>query len=258
MTRKAFRDEKLDTLNSWQETLFHRILVACDDDGKLNADPTFLKKTLFPLKSTIRMTQIENAITTLASQKLIALEKDPHGHPISLTVTSQCVIRTNDSESASEGRRGGAGGTTGTTDNLINYLNQRGNEGNEGYEDELGDKPSWDTGDTESLDITEQEAETYRQNFAAVEAQARDFGLTTSIGAMQKAMELVSEYGLDFVLKAIAECIDVPYWRYVKAVLKAAKERGGSPGDAKKTEEKPNKWFNEEEFDPSIFEKWGK
>ena len=261
LDKTAFRDERIDRLNSWQEALFHRILVACGEDGRLNADPSFIRSTLFPLKSDLRIAQVANALVTLDSVGLIALEKDIHGHPTSLTVSRDLTLMSDNENFSREGRRGGAGGTTGTTDNLINYLNQRGNEGNEGYEtrkDELGDKPSWDTWDTESLDITEQEAETYRQNFAAVEAQARDFGLTTSIGAMQKAMELVSEYGLDFVLKAIAECIDVPYWRYVKAVLKAAKERGGSPGDAKKTEEKPNKWFNEEEFDPSIFEKCGK
>lgn len=256
LDKTAFRDERIDRLNSWQETLFHRIVIACGEDGRLNADPSFIRSTLFPLKSDLRIAQVANALVTLDSVGLIVLEKDIHGHPTSLTVSRDLILMPDSENFSREGRRGGAGGTTGTTDYLINYSTNGENEGYEARKDELGDKPSWDTGDTESLDITEQEAETYRQNFAAVEAQARDFGLTTSIGAMQKAMELVSEYGLDFVLKAIAECIDVPYWRYVKAVLKAAKERGGSPGDAKKTEEKPNKWFTEEDYDPDLLKKW--
>lgn len=88
------------------------------------------------------------------------------------------------------------------------------------------------------MDVTQEEAETYRRNWQAIEDQARKFGLSTSTGALEMAAELANEYSLDWVLKAIAECVDVPYWRYVKAVLKASKERDSAPGAAKKKSSK--------------------
>lgn len=238
MTTEAFKDKRLNDLNSWQETFFHRILIACDDDGRLNADPSFIKTALFPLKTDLRVSQVANALTTLNSVGLITLEKDNQGHPTSLTVSRDLTTRTHEREIfPADGRRGGAGGTTGRYLN-INKLNDEGNEGYETRKDELGDKPSWENEDADNLDVTQEEAETYRRNWQAIEDQARKFGLSTSTGALEMAAELANEYSLDWVLKAIAECVDVPYWRYVKAVLKASKERDSAPGVAKKKSSK--------------------
>ena len=259
MTTEAFKDKRLNDLNSWQETFFHRILIACDDDGRLNADPSFIKTALFPLKTDLRVSQVANALTTLNSVGLIALEKDSQGHPSSLTVSRDLTTRTHESEIFSaDGRRGGAGGTMGRYLN-INKLNDDGNEGYETRKDELGDKPSWENEDTDNLGVTQDEAETYRRNWEALEDQARKFGLSTSTGALEMAAEMANEYSLGWVLKAIAECVDVPHWRYVKAVLKASKERGSAPGAAKKNSGKKSKWFADRdiEAEKKAAERWG-
>lgn len=252
MTRKAFRDERIDRLNSWQEAMFHRILIACNDDGTLNADPAYIRLTLFPLKSDLRIAQVANALTTLDSVGLIALDKDAHGHPTKLTVSRDLILMTD--KPSTSGRGGGCGGG----DGYINNLNNQGeNEGYEARKDELGDKPSWDTGDTESLDVTQEEADSYREAFEAVEEAARKSGMNCSQNALDYAMGLVKEYGLDDVLKAVRQSFDTPKWRYVGGILRIARERGEAVDAPKKPSK--SKWFADRdiEAEKKAAEKWG-
>ena len=234
MTTKAFLDERIAKLNLWQEVMLHRILIACDENGTLNADPTFIRDTLFPLKTDLRLAQVTNALVTLNSVGLIALEKNEHGTPTLLTVISD-QERTLESKALLEKGRGEHKGV-GIN---INNINKHGE--NEGNEDEI-----------EGTDITQTEVDTYRESFDAIEEQARKFGLNTSTGALEMAMELVAEYGLEWVLKAISLSVDTPKWTYVKGILKSAKERGGIEKKKRK-----GKWFSNDDFDPSALEKWG-
>lgn len=230
ITTEAFKDNRLNVLNSWQETFFHRILIACDDDGRLNADPSFIKTALFPLKTDLRVSQVANALTTLNSVGLIALEKDNQGHPTSLTVSRDLTTRTHESASPVGGGRGyGDGG------GYINNLNNQGeNEGYEARKDELGDKPSWGNEDTDNLDVTQEEADGYREAFEAIEEAARKSGMNCSQNALDYAMGLVREYGLDSVIKAINQSFDTPKWKYVAGILRIARERGEAVDAPKK------------------------
>ena len=256
MTTEAFKDKRLNDLNSWQETFFHRILIACDDDGRLNADPSFIKTALFPLKTDLRVSQVANALTTLNSVGLITLEKDNQGHPTSLTVSRDLTTRTHESASLIGGGRGcGDGGGY-----LINYINPKGNDGYETRKDKLGDKPSWENEDTDNLVVTQEEADSYRKAFEAVEESARNSGLLCSQNALDYAMDLVREYGLDSVVKAINQSFDTPKWKYVAGILRIARERGEAVDAPKKTEKKASKWYSSEtaaEAEKRAAEKWG-
>ena len=64
--------EEIDRLSAFQETFFYRLIVTCDDYGRMDARPKILASKLFPLKD-IRTAQIEDALRALTSAELVIL-----------------------------------------------------------------------------------------------------------------------------------------------------------------------------------------
>ena len=64
--------ENVDQLTAFQETVFYRLIVTCDDYGRMDARPKLLSSKLFPLKD-IRAAQIEDALRALTSAELVTL-----------------------------------------------------------------------------------------------------------------------------------------------------------------------------------------
>ena len=64
--------EEIDGLNAFQETFFYRLIVNCDDFGRMDARPKILASRLFPLRE-IRASQIGDALNALVAAKLIIL-----------------------------------------------------------------------------------------------------------------------------------------------------------------------------------------
>lgn len=64
--------EEINRLSSFQEVFFYRLIVHCDDYGRMDARPKILASLLFPLKD-VRAAQIEDAIRALTSAELVVL-----------------------------------------------------------------------------------------------------------------------------------------------------------------------------------------
>ena len=64
--------EEIDQLSPFQEIMFYRLIVNCDDYGRADARAKVLKSKLFPLRD-VRVDQIETALNALASAKLVIL-----------------------------------------------------------------------------------------------------------------------------------------------------------------------------------------
>lgn len=64
--------ENIDALSAFVETVFYRLIVNCDDYGRLDARPKLLASKLYPLRD-MQTEQIENALRELASAELIHL-----------------------------------------------------------------------------------------------------------------------------------------------------------------------------------------
>ena len=64
--------DSIDQLSAFEETFFYRLIVNCDDFGRMDARPKILASKLFPLKD-IRTTQIESALRALTSAELVIL-----------------------------------------------------------------------------------------------------------------------------------------------------------------------------------------
>jgi len=64
--------ENIDELSSFHEVVFYRLIVNCDDYGRMDARPKILASRLFPLKE-IRAKQMEDALRALTSADLVTL-----------------------------------------------------------------------------------------------------------------------------------------------------------------------------------------
>ena len=72
--------------------------------------------------------------------------------------------------------------------------------------------------------ISDSEVDQYIKEDQEIEEAALSIGLTVSSGAMEKARDLVFRYGLDNVLNAIRDSVDVPRWSYVEGILRKRKK----------------------------------
>ena len=64
--------DNIDKLSAFHETVFYRLIVNCDDYGRMDARPKILASRLFPLKD-IRVNQMEDALRALSSAELVTL-----------------------------------------------------------------------------------------------------------------------------------------------------------------------------------------
>ena len=64
--------DSIDQLSAFEETVFYRLIVNCDDFGRFDGRPKIIASKLFPLKD-IRTNQIESALRALTSAELVIL-----------------------------------------------------------------------------------------------------------------------------------------------------------------------------------------
>ena len=65
--------EDIDGLSWFCEVFWYRLIVNCDDFGRIDARPAILKSKLFPLKDSVTKKNVEDAVTALSSAGLIFL-----------------------------------------------------------------------------------------------------------------------------------------------------------------------------------------
>ena len=75
--------DSVDQLSWFEEVLFYRLIVNCDDFGRFDGRTAVIKNRLFPLKDNLTIKSVETAINKLASAGLVALyvfEGKPYLH----------------------------------------------------------------------------------------------------------------------------------------------------------------------------------
>lgn len=65
--------DSVDGLSWFEEVLFYRLIVSCDDYGRFDGRPAIIKNRLFPLKENLTIKAVSSAINTLARTGLVAL-----------------------------------------------------------------------------------------------------------------------------------------------------------------------------------------
>lgn len=65
--------ESIDALNWFEEVLFYRLIVNCDDFGRFDGRVPVIKNRLFPLKDNVTAKAVKDGINKLASAGLVRL-----------------------------------------------------------------------------------------------------------------------------------------------------------------------------------------
>ena len=65
--------DSIDSLSWFEEVLFYRLIVNCDDHGRFDGRTAVIKNRLFPLKDTLTTKAVGEAINKLASAGLVVL-----------------------------------------------------------------------------------------------------------------------------------------------------------------------------------------
>lgn len=77
--RESIRtSESINQLTAFEETFFYRMMVSCDDQGYMVANPKALANICFPLKD-VRESQIKDALRALSSAELVSFFKQEDG-----------------------------------------------------------------------------------------------------------------------------------------------------------------------------------
>ena len=72
--------DSVDSLNWFEEVLFYRLIVSCDDFGRYDGRPAIIKNRLFPLKELLTIQDVANALSSLENAHLIEMY-DHDGRP---------------------------------------------------------------------------------------------------------------------------------------------------------------------------------
>lgn len=65
--------ESINQLTWFEEVLFYRLIVNCDDYGRFYANPAIIRGKLFPLKDRITLKEVENALSKLADIGIVRM-----------------------------------------------------------------------------------------------------------------------------------------------------------------------------------------
>lgn len=65
--------DSVDSLSWFEEVLFYRLIVNCDDYGRFDGRPAIIKNRLFPLKESLTAKAISKAVNTLVIAGLVVL-----------------------------------------------------------------------------------------------------------------------------------------------------------------------------------------
>lgn len=87
MPNRLLRDgittsDRINALSSDEEVFFYRLLVVCDDYGRMDARPAILKAQCFPLKDSMTGAKIEALLAGLADKRLVVRYQTADGAPL--------------------------------------------------------------------------------------------------------------------------------------------------------------------------------
>lgn len=216
--------DSLDKLNSFQENVFYRLIVNCDDFGRMDARPKVLASRLYPLKD-IRAEQIETALQALSSAGLVILYQ-VDGKPF-------VQMKTWERHQQIRAKKSKYPAPESQTQKKIQKsdinCNQMKSDDNECTRNPIQSNPivfvTREREDDEFDDLMKNAA---KNDLVYQAAEGIALSGTTSL---QNADRLIADYSADWVLEAIKRASlgpkDVWSWRYIEAILCKWKQAGG-------------------------------
>ena len=212
--------DTLDKLTAFQETVFYRLIVQCDDFGRTDARPKILAAKLFPLKD-VRVDQIKEALLALSSAELVILYQ-VDGKPFLQMKTWERHQQIRAKKSKYPSPDGSF-----TASDII--CNQMISDDSKCPRNPIQSNPiavvtraCEDDGNDELV----KNADQLNKVFDAAAA----IGLTKGVD-LEKANLLAADYTAEWVLEAIRRASNGPKdawcWRYIEGILRSWKKNGG-------------------------------
>lgn len=221
--------ENVDELTAFQETFFYRMIVNCDDFGRMDARPKVLAARLFPLKN-ISAEQVQDSLHALHDAKLIFLyEVDGKPYLQMRTWNNHQQVRAKRSKypSPAEGTK--------PKENICKQLISNDskfprNPIQSNTESNTTTNTETNTGESQSLsnDSDEDLMIIAREQSDVLDA-AEDAGFQKNNATREKLIALYADYGKDTMLKGISACVDQGKITiaYLKGCLRSLKEESG-------------------------------
>lgn len=216
--------DSIDKLSAFQETMFYRMIVNCDDYGRMDARPKVLASKLFPLKD-IRLAQIEDALRALTSAELVTLYK-VGGKPFlqMLTWDKHQQIR------AKKPKYPGAE----TSDSICNHpkssdckCSRNPIQSESEYNPNPNPKESA-CGGYFGVEISDEQAHDHMVLLNRIENEAQKWGISSSPGNLETAINLANEYSTKWLFMAMERAGNgaSKTWHYITGILRSWKEQG--------------------------------
>lgn len=245
--------DNLDQLNSFQENVFYRLIVNCDDYGRIDARTKILAAKLYPLKD-IRAEQIRDALQALSSAGLVILY-EVDGKPFA-------QMKTWERHQQVRAKRSKYPGPESEKTQSDSKCNQMQSSDNKCPRNPIQSNPvvvdarARDDGgdDADALLVI---SETMNAAFEAAEGIGLKGGKS-----VQQANRLAADYSANWLLEAINRAALAPKdawsWRYIEGILRSWKKNGGmdSPDKTDKAEKPKTRMVTENIVVDGKIQKW--
>lgn len=213
--------ESIDSLSWFEEVLFYRLIVNCDDFGRFDGRTAVIKNRLFPLKDDLTLGTVKAAIQKLVSAGLV-ITYESMGKPYLYlpTWTAHQTVRAKKSKyPAPDGENISSAAGVKSSENICNHMK--------------ADVPVFDIRESNSLfDIRNTEDEN--------DARAREAAAAVMTAYLSKVNPQMSErvrdeltgfvevMGPDVCLLAIDVALDAKKanWPYIRAILQTKQSQG--------------------------------
>jgi hypothetical protein len=208
--------DEIDQLSAFEETVFVRLLVNCDDFGRFDARPKIVSSRLFPLK-TISPEEMTAALDALVDANLITIY-EVYGKPYLHVNTWEEHQQTRATKSKYP-----------APDDNCNQLKsddskcpRNRNRNRNTIFDNRNRKTNAHTHDDDNAFISDDEAHRIQDEQNRVLDAAEDAGFLKSNSVRAKLLQLFAVHGLDKMLAAFDSCVKhgAPNLAYLEAVLK--------------------------------------
>ena len=221
--------DNVDELTAFQETFFYRLIVNCDDYGRMDARAKILAARLFPLKS-LKEEQVKDALRALADADLILIyEVDGRPYLQMKTWERHQQVRARKSKYPSpdevvceQMEADGSNCLQMISNDIKCPRNPIQSESNP------NPNPNRNTCD----DAAYAEARQAQDDHNRIMEAAENAGFPQSNTVRAKLLDAYAEHGLDKVLRAIEECAthSAASIAYLQAVLNGKSKRASPLG----------------------------
>lgn len=220
-----FTRHSFESLSSWQQNLYFRILLYLSDSpcqALLGSDLPSIRCALYPLRNDVRDAQLQSALSALVIAGLIAIVQSDDGHQI-LSLTSADQLGGD--------YRGDDYYHHRYPTIIVSQPSDDNEEAKESVPSSFSSTGSQiqETGNAELLGITEADITENLERQNEIVAEASASGLSTNSRALARAESLADLYSFEWLIEAIKVAYDCPKpsWIYVEGILRKWRDDGG-------------------------------